>query len=65
MNMLRIKEAMPERLRVEIAPPSGEPMLWVPDQMLRALGDAQARSRQRGDPGLYFPTLCEGGLPPV
>lgn len=41
--MLRIKEAMPERLRVEIAPPSGEPMLWVPDQMLRALGDAQAR----------------------
>lgn len=31
----------------------------------RTVDSAKARSRQRGDPGLYFPTLCEGGLPPV
>lgn len=43
VNVLRIKKAMPARLRVDIAQPSGGPMLWVPDQMLGALGDAQAR----------------------
>lgn len=42
VNVLRIKKAMPEGLRVDIAQPSTEPMLWVPDQVLGALGDAQA-----------------------
>lgn len=31
---------MPEGLRVEIGFPEDEPMLWIPDQVLGALGDA-------------------------
>lgn len=41
VNTLQIKKATPEKLRVDIAPPSTEPMLWIPDQILGALGDAQ------------------------
>lgn len=42
VNALRINKTMPEALHVDIAAPSAEPMLWVPDQVLGALGDAQA-----------------------
>lgn len=48
VNVLRIRKVMPEGLRVEIAQPSTEPMLWIPDQMLGALGDAEA------DEGRWF-----------
>jgi hypothetical protein len=41
VNVLRIRKTMPERLRVEIGFPSEEPMLWIPDQVLGALGDAE------------------------
>ncbi|MPY12311.1 hypothetical protein [Arthrobacter bussei] len=39
---LRGRQAMPKTLRVDIAQPSSEPMLWIPDQMLGAMGDAEA-----------------------
>lgn len=32
---------MPDGLRVEIGFPQQEPMLWIPDQVLGALGDAE------------------------
>ena len=45
---LRGKKSIPSTLRVDIAQPSTEPMLWVPDQVLGALGDAEA------DEGRWF-----------
>ncbi|MBD2763562.1 hypothetical protein IEE92_13600 [Kocuria sp. cx-116] len=45
---LRGKRSIPSTLRVDIAQPSTEPMLWVPDQVLGALGDAEA------DEGRWF-----------
>lgn len=42
VNALRAKGTMPEGLRVDIEQPSTEPMLWIPDQVLGALGDAEA-----------------------
>ena len=41
VNVLRIRKTMLERLRVEIGFPLEEPMLWIPDQVLGALGDAE------------------------
>ncbi|GEO93676.1 hypothetical protein KFL01_29820 [Kocuria flava] len=38
---LRGKKSLPQGLRVDIELPSGEPMLWVPDQVLGAMGDAE------------------------
>jgi hypothetical protein len=38
---LRGKKSIPSRLRVDVERPSVEPMLWVPDQVLGALGDAE------------------------
>ncbi len=40
VNALRSKGTMPPDLRVEIGFPKDEPMLWIPDQMLGALGVA-------------------------
>ncbi|MCY1311030.1 hypothetical protein D9M70_612850 [compost metagenome] len=37
---------MPPSLRVEIQLPSLEPMLWIPDQILGAIGDAEAGNDQ-------------------
>ncbi|TYC96639.1 hypothetical protein FQ377_13725 [Arthrobacter echini] len=42
VDRLRGRQAMPASLRVDIAQPSSEPMLWIPDQMLGAMGDAEA-----------------------
>lgn len=42
IDHLRGRKAMPKTLRVDIALPSSEPMLWIPDQMLGAMGDAEA-----------------------
>jgi hypothetical protein len=39
---LRGSRSMPKTLRVDIAQPSTEPMLWIPDQVLGAMGDAEA-----------------------
>ena len=39
---LRGKKSIPSFLRVDIERPSTEPMLWVPDQVLGALGDAES-----------------------
>jgi len=38
---LRGSKAIPTSLRVDIERPSTEPMLWIPDQMLGAMGDAE------------------------
>jgi len=38
---LRGSKAIPSSLRVEIEMPSVEPMLWIPDQVLGAIGDAE------------------------
>lgn len=45
VNALRSKGTMPPDLRVEIGFPKDEPMLWIPDQMLGALGDAESGER--------------------
>ncbi|MFJ2662703.1 hypothetical protein [Arthrobacter koreensis] len=37
---LRGKKSVPSALRVDVQQPSVEPMLWIPDQVLGALGDA-------------------------
>lgn len=42
VDNLRGRMVMPPALRVEIQLPSEEPMLWVPDQVLGAIGDAEA-----------------------
>ena len=39
---LRGKKSILSALRVDIALPSTEPMLWIPDQVLGAIGDAEA-----------------------
>lgn len=39
---LRGKKSIPSSTRVDIALPSSEPMLWIPDQVLGAMGDAEA-----------------------
>lgn len=39
IRRLRGKRAIPSSLRVEVGQPSTEPMLWVPDQVLGAVGD--------------------------
>lgn len=39
---LRGKKSIPSTLRVDIALPSTEPMLWIPDQVLGTIGDAEA-----------------------
>jgi hypothetical protein len=49
VDRLRGSQAMPKSLRVDIAQPSSEPMLWIPDQMLGAMGDAEAN-----DDGAYL-----------
>ncbi len=38
---LRGSKAIPKGLRVDIEQPSTEPMLWIPDQVLGAIGDAE------------------------
>lgn len=45
---LRGSKSIPSTLRVDIAQPSTEPMLWIPDQMLGAIGDAE------GDDSTWF-----------
>lgn len=45
VNALRSKGTMSPGLRVEIGFPRDEPMLWIPDQMLGALGDAESGER--------------------
>ncbi|KNC19890.1 hypothetical protein AC792_03690 [Arthrobacter sp. RIT-PI-e] len=44
VDQLRGRQAMPASLRVDIAQPSTEPMLWIPDQMLGAMGDAETNA---------------------
>lgn len=39
ITRLRGRRSIPAELRVEIARPSEEPMLWIPDQVLGAVGD--------------------------
>lgn len=46
VNALRSKGTMPAGLRVEIGFPQQEPMLWIPDQVLGALGDAEQAQAQ-------------------
>lgn len=43
---LRGQRAIPAGIRVEIELPSIEPMLWVPDQVLGAVGDAETGDRR-------------------
>lgn len=43
---LRGKKSLPQGLRIDIEMPSGEPMLWVPDQVLGAMGDAETGQDQ-------------------
>lgn len=43
VNALRSRRTIWDELRVEIGFPSEEPMLWIPDQVLGALGDAETR----------------------
>lgn len=45
INALRGKHALPAGLRVEHAQPDTEPMLWVADQVLGALGEALTGGR--------------------
>ncbi|WP_146070938.1 hypothetical protein [Arthrobacter sp. B1805] len=42
VEYLRGSKAIPKSLRVDIELPSIEPMLWIPDQVLGAMGDAEA-----------------------
>lgn len=42
VDQLRGRRAMPATLRVDVALPSVEPMLWISDQVLGAMGDAEA-----------------------
>ncbi|MCV9996547.1 hypothetical protein OIU93_19980 [Paeniglutamicibacter sp. ZC-3] len=42
VEQLRGSRAMPRALRVEIQVPSIEPMLWIPDQILGAVGEGKA-----------------------
>lgn len=42
---LRGKRSIPSSLRVDVQQPSIEPMLWVPDQVLGAMGDAATDER--------------------
>lgn len=42
VDKLRGRRVMPQTLRVEVQLPSEEPMLWIPDQVLGAIGDAEA-----------------------
>lgn len=46
VSRLRGSRAMPQSLRVEIQLPSLEPMLWIPDQILGAMGDAETGDDQ-------------------
>lgn len=46
VDKLRGSRAMPPSLRVEIQLPSLEPMLWIPDQVLGAIGDAETGDDQ-------------------
>lgn len=39
---LRGKRSISSEIRVDVAPPSSEPMLWIPDQVLGAVGEAEA-----------------------
>lgn len=43
---LRGKRSIPSDIRVDIQQPSVEPMLWIPDQVLGAMGDASAHQRR-------------------
>lgn len=43
---LRGKRSIPSSLRVDILQPSIEPMLWVADQVLGAMGDAATDESQ-------------------
>ncbi|GAA1129119.1 hypothetical protein IWX64_003304 [Arthrobacter sp. CAN_A212] len=43
---LRGSRSIPPRLRVYIEQPSTEPMLWIPDQVLGALGDAESKNNR-------------------
>lgn len=42
IEYLRGSKAIPKSLRVDIELPSIEPMLWIPDQVLGAMGDAES-----------------------
>lgn len=42
VRYLRGKKSIPSSIRVDIALPSTEPMLWIPDQVLGGMGDAEA-----------------------
>jgi hypothetical protein len=46
VDRLHGRQALPRHLRVEIELPSLEPMLWVPDQVLGAMGDAETGDTQ-------------------
>lgn len=39
---LRGKRSISSDIRVDVAPPSTDPMLWIPDQVLGAVGEAEA-----------------------
>lgn len=45
VDALRSKHALPDGLRIEHALPSTEPMLWIADQVLGALGEAMTNDR--------------------
>jgi hypothetical protein len=42
VDALRSKHALPEGLRIDHGQPSSEPMLWIADQVLGALGESLA-----------------------
>jgi hypothetical protein len=42
VESLRGRRFIPSSLRVNVEQPSTEPMLWIPDQVLGAVGDAEA-----------------------
>jgi hypothetical protein len=42
VDRLRGRRALPKTMRIDIQLPFTEPMLWIPDQVLGALGDAEA-----------------------
>ena len=45
-DLLRGKGSLPKTLRIEIQQPSTEPMLWIPDQLLGALGEHRSAHGQ-------------------
>lgn len=45
IDALRSKQALPEGLRIDHGQPSTEPMLWIADQVLGALGESLAGGR--------------------